>query len=211
MTKDWKKPKASHKHVVCERVDLFWLQDVSKENWDDTSKASDWLLIGRMDGGTSASPHYSFTQGCQTYGLRATSSPQDNLMWIINDLSVCGSRSFSPAEHPCRYGWVFIFFMAMWQITCKFMWKKKEGQTFQDSKCSRYRSGTQRDGKLDPSMSGKVKKLFPMILETQLSADCIKLGAGWSVICFYFQQSSIVEDKEFQTCPGLKSHVCSPY
>lgn len=90
MTKDWKKPKASHKHVVCERVDLFWLQDVSKENWDDTSKASDWLLIGRMDGGTSASPHYSFTQGCQTYGLRATSSPQDNLMWIINDLSYVG-------------------------------------------------------------------------------------------------------------------------
>lgn len=33
--------------------------------------------------------------------------------------------------------------------------------------------------KSDPSMSGKVKKLFPMILETtQLSADCIKLGAG---------------------------------
>lgn len=55
---------------------------------------------------------------------------------------------------------------------------KEERETFQDSKCSRYRSGTQRDGKLDPSMSGKVKKLFPMILETQLSADCIKLGAG---------------------------------
>lgn len=128
MTKDWKKPKASHKHVVCERVDLFWLQDVSKENWDDTSKASDWLLIGRMDGGTSASPHYSFTQGCQTYGLRATSSPQDNLMWIINDLSVCGSRSFSPAEHPCRYGWVFIFLWPCGKSHANLCERRKRGR-----------------------------------------------------------------------------------
>lgn len=42
------------------------------------------------------------------------------------------------------------------------------------------RGQVHRDGgtKLDASVLGKVKKLFPMILETaQLSTDCIKLGA----------------------------------
>lgn len=105
MTKDRKKPKASHKHVVCERVNLFWLQKVSKENWDIR------LIANRQDGRrnlclSSLLPRGVKHMACVPHPARKIK----HLMWIINDLLVCGSRHFSPAEHPCRYGWVFIFY-----------------------------------------------------------------------------------------------------
>lgn len=104
-----------------------------------------------------------------------------HLMSIINDLSVCGSRIFSPVEHPCRYGWVFIFLWPCGKSHAKLCERRKRGRRSKTASVAGTGQVHRETGepKLDASMSGKAKKLFPMMLETaQLSADCIKLGAG---------------------------------